>query len=48
MVAFGKDKLITIRLSKEEQLCILQHTYPSLPKPELSVELRQAVVKMVG
>lgn len=25
MVAFGKDKLIAIRLSKEEQLCILQY-----------------------
>ena len=25
MVAFGKDKLVSIKLSKEEQSCILKH-----------------------
>jgi hypothetical protein len=38
MVAFGKDKLISIRLSEEEQLCILQHCQDLPPRIHRRIE----------
>ena len=38
MVAFGKDKLISIRLSREEQLCILQYCQDLPPRIHRRIE----------
>ena len=38
MVAFGKDKLVSIRLSREEQLCILQYCQELPPRIHRRIE----------